>query len=593
MAKFISIEEAVKLIPNGATVGVGGFCGFGAPDSLLIEMGKQFEQTGAPRDLSVVTPASAGDGREDGWGMSALRREGQLKALYTSVVRLPPAINRAVNENKIAGYFLPLGLFGHLFRALAGGEPGVITHVGLDTYCDPRLEGCMMNEKARESGVEIARLMPIDGKEYLFYPTIPMDIALIRGTYADEDGNVSMEKEAVRSEFLELANAVHNSGGIVIVDGGDFRQATYRAVRQGLMQAESVLLEPFYNFRIEVPQEQIGRAMADIKKMYGTFDIQPEQGDMAVLTGSCPVATMKEYPVEVASYTRGRGHVVCSSGGYHPCHNADEVIEQIGYDCEGDVENTADSVFCAHGSGFVVRWDEVKEYMHVESVTGRFVKTETAFDTEPESAARTEQASAYTGRSRDFFAEEKELEAIFEQTFGPVKRRLETPEKRVIRAKESREHVEIKEREPMERYLLVDGYNIIFAWEELNELSKISLDAARTRLMDILCNYQGYTSEKLILVFDAYKVKGNPGSVETYHNISVVYTKEAETADMYIEKVTKKIARKHRVRVATSDGMEQMIILGHGASRISARAFREEVEHVNEQIRMEIDGKEE
>lgn len=218
MAKFISIEEAIKLIPNGATVGVGGFCGFGAPDSLLIEMGKQFEQTGAPRDLSVVTPASAGDGREDGWGMSALRREGQLKALYTSVVRLPPAINRAVNENKIAGYFLPLGLFGHLFRALAGGEPGVITHVGLDTYCDPRLEGCMMNEKARESGVEIARLMPIDGKEYLFYPTIPMDIALIRGTYADEDGNVSMEKEAVRSEFLELANAVHNSGGIVIVE---------------------------------------------------------------------------------------------------------------------------------------------------------------------------------------------------------------------------------------------------------------------------------------------------------------------------------------------------------------------------------------
>ena len=217
MAKFISVEEAVRLIPDGAHVGVGGFCGFGAPDSLLIEMGRQFEETGKPRGLSIITPASAGDGKEDGWGLSALRGEGQIKALYTSVVKLPPAINRAVNENRIAGYFLPLSLFGHLFRASAGGEPGVLTHVGLGTFCDPRLEGCLMNDLARESGVEIVRLMPIDGKEYLFYPTIPIDIALIRGTYADEEGNISTEKEAVRSEALELANAVHNHGGIVIV----------------------------------------------------------------------------------------------------------------------------------------------------------------------------------------------------------------------------------------------------------------------------------------------------------------------------------------------------------------------------------------
>ena len=218
MTKFISVEEAVSLIPDGASVGVGGFCGFAAPDSLLIEMGRRFEQTGSPRELSIVTPASAGDGREDGWGISALRREGQVKALYTSVVKLPPAINRAVNENRIAGYFLPLGLFGQLFRAAAGGEPGVITHVGLGTFCDPRLEGCLMNDLARESGVEIARLMPIDGKEYLFYPTIPLQVALIRGTYADADGNISTEKEAVRSEAIELANAVHNNGGIVIVE---------------------------------------------------------------------------------------------------------------------------------------------------------------------------------------------------------------------------------------------------------------------------------------------------------------------------------------------------------------------------------------
>ena len=216
MAKFISPEEAVKLIPDGATVGVGGFCGFGAPDTLLIEMGRQFKKSGSPRDLSIVTPASAGDGNPDGWGLSALKGEGQIKALYTSVCKLPPAINRAVNENRIAGYFLPLGVFGKMFGALAGGEPGVITHVGLDTFCDPRLEGCLMNDLARDSGVEIVRLMPIDGREYLFYPTIPMQVALIRGTYADEDGNISTEEEAVRSDTLELANAVHNSGGIVI-----------------------------------------------------------------------------------------------------------------------------------------------------------------------------------------------------------------------------------------------------------------------------------------------------------------------------------------------------------------------------------------
>ena len=368
-------------------------------------------------------------------------------------------------------------------------------------------------------------------------------------------------------------------------EGGDFRQATYRAVRQGLMQAESVLLEPFYNFRIEVPQEQIGRTMADIKRMSGMFEIQPEQEGMSVLCGSCPVATMKEYSVEPASFTGGRGRITCRFGGYQPCHNAEEVIQQIGYDCEGDVENTADSVFCSHGSGVIVRWDEVKNHMHVESVAGRFAKRQPEGEEEPAEVSGSGKKQARAVRSRDFHAEDKELEAIFERTFGPAKRRGVPSEKRVVRGTDSRERVEIKPRESGEQYLLVDGYNIIFAWEELKDLSQVSLDAARMRLMEILCNYQGFTSEKLILVFDAYKVKGNPGSVENYHNISVVYTKEAETADMYIEKVTKKIAKKHRVRVATSDGMEQMIILGHGASRLSARAFREEVEHVNAQIR--------
>lgn len=360
-------------------------------------------------------------------------------------------------------------------------------------------------------------------------------------------------------------------------EGGDFRQATYRAVRQGLMQAESVLLEPFYEFRIEVPAACIGRAMSDIKRMCGEFELLPEQGESAVITGTCPVSTMKTYPSEVASYTKGRGRITCSFCGYRPCHNAEEVIEQIAYDCERDVENTPDSVFCAHGSGFIVKWDEVKDHMHVESVLQ--VKNAEKDGTEP-----TSGTSRSTTDSAAYYAEEKELEAIFERTFGPVKRRLPAQEIRVIKEKPEKEHVAIREQTPMEEYLLVDGYNIIFAWEELKRLSEVSLDAARTKLMDILCNYQGYAGCHLIVVFDAYKVKGNPGSIETYHNISVVYTKEAETADMYIEKTTKKIAKKHRVRVATSDGMEQMIILGHGASRLSASAFREEVMHVKEQI---------
>lgn len=360
-------------------------------------------------------------------------------------------------------------------------------------------------------------------------------------------------------------------------EGGDFRQATYRAVRQGLMQAESILLEPFYEFRIEVPAACIGRVMSDIKKMCGEFELLPEQGEYAVITGICPVSTMKGYPVEVASYTKGRGRISCSFCGYRPCHDTEDVIEKVSYDCERDVENTPDSVFCAHGSGFIVKWDEVKEHMHVESVLQ--VKNHGMNETGQEHGRNQTKEGG-----KEYYAEEKELEAIFERTFGPVRRRLPAQETRVIKGKPEQEHVTIRERAPVEEYLLVDGYNIIFAWEELKRLSEVSLDAARMKLMDILCNYQGYAGCQLIVVFDAYKVKGNPGSIDKYHNISVVYTKEAETADMYIEKTTKKIAKKHRVRVATSDGMEQMIILGHGAARLSAKAFREEVMRVNDRI---------
>ncbi len=361
-------------------------------------------------------------------------------------------------------------------------------------------------------------------------------------------------------------------------EGGDFRQATYRAVRQGLMQAKSVLLEPCYEFRMELPTENVGRAMTDIKRMSGEFEVLPEQAGMSVLTGICPVAAMKDYPVEFASYTKGRGHMSCMPAGYQPCHNETEVREKIGYDAEADVKNTPDSVFCAHGSGYVVRWNEVPEHMHLESVL------ESARRQGGENQQR-DPARGTKGKpsadSRDFYAEEKELQAIFERTYGAVKPKAPDAGSKVIRAKEEKQKVQIRERKPVEEYVLVDGYNIIFAWEDLKELSRVNMDAARTKLMDIMCNYQGYTGCHLILVFDAYKVKGNPGSVEQFHNISVVYTREAETADMYIEKTTKRIAGKHRVRVATSDGMEQMIILGHGATRMSAAAFREEVQRVS------------
>ncbi len=366
-------------------------------------------------------------------------------------------------------------------------------------------------------------------------------------------------------------------------EGGDFRQATYRAVRQGLMQAESVLLEPVYQFRLEVPSEYIGRAMTDIKRMHGDFETLPEKGGLSVLSGTCPVITMKEYPVEFAAYTKGRGRLSCVFGGYEPCHNAHEVIATASYDPEADLDNTPDSVFCSHGSGYVVKWNLVFDHMHVPSVLAERKKAE---------KMHAEPAVAYQREKKSYYAEEKELQAIFERTFGPVKRHKEQSGARVIKGKPEKKHVEIKFKERLEEYLLVDGYNIIFAWDELKELTKVSLDAARMRLQDILCNYQGYKKCHLIVVFDAYKVKGNPGSVETYHNISVVYTKEAETADMYIEKTTKQIAKKHRVRVATSDGMEQMIILGHGATRLSARAFQEEVEQVNERIRQELEEQE-
>ncbi len=361
-------------------------------------------------------------------------------------------------------------------------------------------------------------------------------------------------------------------------EGGDFRQATYRAVRQGLMLAKSQLLEPWYAFRLEVPAENIGRAMSDIQRMEGTFD-PPESGEeTAVLTGFAPVSTMRSYPMEVVSYTRGRGHLSLTLDGYRPCHNAQEVIAAIGYEPEHDLDNPADSVFCAHGAGFVVPWDQVRSHMHVDSGWGK--------STRPEQEAVVPQRRAMAYRAT--LEEDAELLKIFERTYGPIKRDPLAAFRPV--QKRERPDFAAEQWEIAPEYLLVDGYNIIFAWDELNALSKESLDAARHKLMDILCNYQGFQKCVLILVFDAYRVPGSPGSIEQYHNIHVVYTKEAETADMFIERVTHEIGRNRRVRVATSDGMEQIIILGHGALRVSARMFHEEVQNVEKQIRALVQG---
>ena len=361
-------------------------------------------------------------------------------------------------------------------------------------------------------------------------------------------------------------------------EGGDFRQATYRAVRQGLMLAKSQLLEPWYAFRLEVPVENIGRAMSDIQRMEGSFD-PPESGaETATLTGFAPVSTMRSYPMEVVSYTRGRGHLNLTLDGYRPCHNAAEVIEAVDYEPEHDLDNPADSVFCSHGAGFVVPWEQVRSHMHVDSGWGH-----TAPAAE-ETAARPRRMAAY----RATLEEDAELLKIFERTYGPIKRDPLAAFRPV--QKRERPDFAAEQWEIAPEYLLVDGYNIIFAWDELNALSKESLDAARHRLMDILCNYQGFKKCVLILVFDAYRVPGSPGSIEQYHNIHVVYTKEAETADMFIERVTHEIGKNRRVRVATSDGMEQVIILGHGALRVSARMFHEEVQDVEKEIRRCIQG---
>lgn len=366
-------------------------------------------------------------------------------------------------------------------------------------------------------------------------------------------------------------------------EGGDFRQATYRAVRQGLMQAESVLLEPYYEFRLEIPETAVGRAMTDIERMCGTFALQQtHEAGIAVITGEAPVSTMKDYYKEVVAYSKGTGRLFCNLKGYEVCHNQNEVLKTCGYIAERDLDNPADSVFCAHGSGFVVGWQEVPEYMHLESI----LKEKRKDEMQPQKAAARSVSDEWIGT--------EEIDEILRQTYYANKRdksmpRTGTKKRTITRVdtlpKTSGMTVRSYDQPAQKEYLLVDGYNIIFAWQELKELAAVNIDSARGRLLDILCNYQGSRQCELIVVFDAYRVKGHVTEFMDYYNIHVVYTKEAETADAYIEKFAHENGRKYKVTVATSDGLEQVIIRGQGCLLMSAREFEAEVKAREQHIR--------
>ena len=371
-------------------------------------------------------------------------------------------------------------------------------------------------------------------------------------------------------------------------EGGDFRQATYRAVRNGMKKSKSILLEPFYAFRIEVPQELIGRVMSDIQQRNGKFESPCIENGVAVLQGTAPVVCMRDYQLEINSFSHGKGKIFCTLKGYALCHNAEKVISENAYDSENDTENPTGSIFCAHGAGYYVDWSRVADFAHVEDKL-------TELDNNKENIDQISQN--ITKKKSDFgdiVIAQEEIDEIFERTFGRTRQKRrgwgKTIGSSAVKQSSDRGIENPYESERKDSYLLVDGYNIIFAWEELSELARINIDSARDLLMDILCNYQGYKKVNLILVFDAYKVHGGQGAVLQYHNIHVVYTKEAETADQYIEKVTNELGKKHNVTVATSDRLEQMIVWGQGAKRLSANGLREEIEHINKEIKEKSEG---
>lgn len=355
-------------------------------------------------------------------------------------------------------------------------------------------------------------------------------------------------------------------------EGGDFRQAVYRAVRQGLKQADSVLLEPYYEYRLELPSENVGRAMTDIERMHGTFGLPQTEADRTILTGMAPVSTMRDYQKEVHAYTRGNGTLQCTLKGYAPCHNTEEVLAATGYDSERDTLHPTGSVFCAHGAGFLVPWYEVKEYMHLPSI----------MQEKPSDSSEEKQTAYRVSKETDAWIDTEEVDRIIAQSVGANKKQKTLPKKKVPEYYKSTSKP--KKQEVREEYLLVDGYNVIFAWEDLKDLAQVSIDGARGKLLDVLCDYQGMKKCNLIVVFDAYRVQGHKTEISTYHNIHVVFTKEAETADQYIEKFAHENGKKYNVTVATSDGLEQIIIRGQGCRLLSARELKDEIERTKKTL---------
>lgn len=355
-------------------------------------------------------------------------------------------------------------------------------------------------------------------------------------------------------------------------EGGDFRQAVYRAVRQGLKQADSVLLEPYYEYRLELPSENVGRAMTDIERMHGTFGLPQTEADRTILTGMAPVSTMRDYQKEVHAYTRGNGTLQCTLKGYAPCHNTEEVLAATGYDSERDTLHPTGSVFCAHGAGFLVPWYEVKEYMHLPSI----------MQEKPSDSSEEKQTAYRVSKETDAWIDTEEVDRIIAQSVGANKKQKTLPKKKVPEYYKSTSKP--KKQEVREEYLLVDGYNVIFAWEDLKDLAQVSIDGARGKFLDVLCDYQGMKKCNLIVVFDAYRVQGHKTEISTYHNIHVVFTKEAETADQYIEKFAHENGKKYNVTVATSDGLEQIIIRGQGCRLLSARELKDEIERTKKTL---------
>ena len=566
--KFQPVDEA----PAGSIVAVTGLNGAAAGQGL------GFEAEGTPPALEPVLTYQVllPEGQDPVTAMQKLRQleeeDPQLHLVWNERLReihiqLMGEVQLEVLQRLIAQRFdmaVSFGQGGIVYReTIAAPVVGVGHYEPLRHYAEVHL---LMEPGEQGSGVVLATACPEDVLDRNWQRLILTHLA------ERAHPGVLTGSPLTDMKITLLAGRAH----LKHTEGGDFRQATYRAVRQGLMEARSILLEPWYAFRLEVPAPQVGRAMSDIQRMGGDCEPPETTGELTVLTGSAPVAGLRDYGREVAAYTKGLGRLSCTLKGYFPCHDQQAVVDAMGYNPERDPDNPTGSVFCAHGAGYTVKWDQVKEMAHV--TVGL-----TPDAPPPEEEAPTPPPVRRSDRGLSL-EQDKELLAIYERTYGKVEHRTFAPPPKPARTSLDDKKYNVQTQNKGPEYLLVDGYNIIYAWEELKQAARTNLDAARQMLMDILSNYQGFQKSVVILVFDAYKVPRSIQDVYKYHNIYVVYTKEAETADTYIERATYEIGKHHRVRVATSDGAEQLIILGHGALRLSATTFKAEVEQVSGQI---------